>query len=475
MIALIVASSLQTVESISIHRQNDSRQRVLGSGVRRVRGDFELVWRVAELDKEWGISMRFRHPLVLLLGGLLSASSVGCSAVTAVVSDTRPATRQGRGSADKYAAIARVYENQGRYDQAEAMYRRALKQNPNNSEVRNSLQQIASRKAGRSFGNAVSTEAVAKVESAQSSAAETAVALNAKAPEISAGVKATAESELKTAALQIADATSDLAFMPGLSPASFEEAATDATAPTSLPLKVAAVELATVEVNLEEGTVVTSFVQPANVPAHPLVSAEQILAVAETPAEHAELLLNGLKHGDSLETQCLAATLLGDCDRSDLAIREALKKANEAATDGYLRLAICDSRIQRGEHDEVTAKCMVELLADSLDELQIQVCSSMHHFAGTIAESKCASALESALQSESPELRASAAVALGDFPNLPESAKAQLKKMATSDSVAPVRDAAQSSVDRSKITSKSMTAEIVVRPKNKQFDTEVRP
>jgi endonuclease/exonuclease/phosphatase family metal-dependent hydrolase len=99
----------------------------------------------------------------------------------------------------------------------------------------------------------------------------------------------------------------------------------------------------------------------------------------------------------------------------------------------------------------------------------------MHHFAGTIAESKCASALESALQSESPELRASAAVALGDFPNLPESAKAQLKKMATSDSVAPVRDAAQSSVDRSKITSKSMTAEIVVRPKNKQFDTEVRP
>ena len=155
MITLIVASSLQTVESISIHRQNDSRQRVLGSGVRRVRGDFELVRRVAELEKEWGISMRFRHPLVLLLGGLLSASSVGCSAVTAVVSDTRPATRQGRGSSDKYAAIARVYENQGRYDQAEAMYRRALKQNPGNSEVRNSLQQIAGRKAGRSVGNAV--------------------------------------------------------------------------------------------------------------------------------------------------------------------------------------------------------------------------------------------------------------------------------------------------------------------------------
>jgi len=438
---------------------------VLASWVRRVRGDFELVWRVAKLDKEWGISMRFRHPLMLLLGGLLSASSVGCSAVTAVVSDTRPAARQGRGSADKYAAIARVYENQGRYDQAEAMYRKALKQNPNNTEVRNSLQQIASRKAGRSFGNSLKTEAVAKTETAKNAMLDTAVALNAKAPGISAGLKATTESELKTASLEIAEIASDLPSLPRLSPASFEEAATDATAHASTSAMAASVELATVQVNLEEGTVVTSFVQPANVPAHPLVSAEQILAVAETPAEHAELLLNGLKHGDSLETQCLAATLLGDCDRSDVAIREALKKANEAATDGYLRLAICDSRIQRGEHDEATARCMIELLDNSLPELQIQVCSSMHHFVGTGAESMCASALESALQSESPELRASAAVALGDFPNLPESAKAQLKKMATSESATPVREAAETTVSRFENVGDSNSADILVMPR----------
>jgi tetratricopeptide (TPR) repeat protein len=403
---------------------------------------------------------------MLLLGGLLSASSVGCSAVTAVVSDTRPAARQGRGSADKYAAIARVYENQGRYDQAEAMYRKALKQNPNSIEVRNSLQQIASRKAGRSFGNSLETEAVAKTETAKNAMLDTAVALSAKAPDISAGLKSTAESELKTASLEIADATSDLRSLPGLSPASFKEAATDATASASPSPKSASVEMATIQVDLEEGTVVTSFVQPANVPARPLVSAEQILAVVETPAEHAELLLNGLKHGDSLETQCLAATLLGDCDRSDFAIREALKKANEVATDGYLRLAICDSRIQRGEHDEVTSRCMIALLDDSLPELQIQVCSSMRHFVGTGAESKCASALESALQSESPEVRASAAVALGDFPNLTESAKAQLKKMATSESAAPVREAAETAVGRFENPRDSDTAEIHVMPRN---------
>ena len=438
---------------------------MLGSGVRRVRGDFGLVWTIVEPDKEWGISMRFRHPLVLLLGGLLSASSVGCSAVTAVISDTRPAARQGRGLGDKYAAIARVYENQGRYDQAEAMYRKALKQNPGNTEVRNSLQQIASRKAGRSFGNSLKTEAVAKTETANNAMREAAVALNAKPPELSAELKATAESELKTASLQVAAVSSGLPLLPGLSTASFEQAATDALAKASTSSEVAAAKVATVEVNFEEGAVVTSFVQPAKTPAQPLVSAEQILAVVETPAEHADLLLKGLKHGDSLETQCLAATLMGDCDRSDEAIRDALKKANEAATDGYLRLAICDSRIQRNEHDAVTARCMISLLKESLPDLQIQVCSSMHHFVETEAESRCAAALESALKSESPELRASAAVALGDFPNLPESAKAELKKMAASDSVISVREAAETSVSRFENLDGSDKAEILVMPR----------
>lgn len=420
--------------------------------------------------------MRFRHPLVLLLGGLLSASSVGCSAVTAVISDTRPAAKQGRGSADKYAAIARVFENQGRYDQAEAMYRRALKQNPGNTEVRNSLQQLASRKAGRAFGNSANTEAVAKAKEVQKSVVETAVALNAKAPVVQENLKAAAETELKTAALAIEDSANSLSKQAGtLSPVSFEKSVIESTK-TTVVAEVATAEkivtgttdkTATDKTTTDKATINVQ-VEPGveNLPAQPLVSAEQVLAVVETPSEHAELLLNGLKHGDSLETQCLAATLLGDCDRSDKAISEALKKANEAATDAYLRLAICDSRIQRGEHDMVTAKCLIGLLSDSPLELQVQVCSSMHHFVGGESESACAEALESALNSESPELRASAAVALGDFSNLPQSAKSKLREMAEKDSVEAVRDSAQSSIDRSEGAFTSKTAEIIVTPKN---------
>lgn len=416
--------------------------------------------------------MRFRHPLVLLLGGLLSASSVGCSAVTAVISDTRPAAKQGRGSADKYAAIARVYEKQGRYDQAEAMYRRALKQNPGNAEVRNSLQQLASRKAGRSFGNSESTEAVAKAKEVQKSVAEAAVALNAKAPEAPANLKATAEADLKTAALAIEDATNSLSKEPAtLSPVSFEKSVTESADSTKSEATVTTAETVaaiTSEKATSEKVETTDTAGPSTVslPAGPLVSAEQVLAVVETPSEHAELLLNGLKHGDSLETQCLAATLLGDCDRSDKAISEALKKANEAATDPYLRLAICDSRIQRGEQDAITAKSMIGLLSNAPLELQVQVCSSMHHFVGGESEAACADALVAALANESSDLRASAALALGDFPGLQESAKAQLKKISASDAVQSVREAAESSIARCDNADLQKTAPIIVMPKS---------
>ena len=462
-------------------------QFVLESGVRRVRGGFGLVWRIAKLDKEWGISMRFRHPLLLLLGGLISASSVGCSAVTAVVSDTRPAARQGRGSADKYAAIARVYENQGRYDQAEAMYRKALKQNPNNTEVRSSLQQLANRKTGRKFGNEIRTEAIAKAEAAQKSVVETAVPLNAKAPNIPASLSAqanlsapatpnasvtpeTIKSELKTASLSVDNLTTELSSEAGkLSPASFEETVAEVKAEVKATatnaVKAVEVEVATLTTTTEAASTVQTKVTAAKPSSEQLISAEQILAVVEMPAEHADLLLRGLKHGDSLETQCLAATLLGDCDRSRSEIRDALRIANEAATDAYLRLAICDSRIQRAEHDEITAKCLINVLKTGSPDLQVQVCASMHHFVGSQSESACAAALESALTSDSPDVRAGAAVALGDFPSLSESAKNQLKKMAASDPAEAVREAASASADRYSVPDDSKTDEILVMPR----------
>ena len=113
----------------------------------------------------------------------------------------------------------------------------------------------------------------------------------------------------------------------------------------------------------------------------------------------------------------------------------------------------------------MTAKCLISILETTPVDLQVQVCSSMHHFVGSESESACAAALESALKSPSSDLRAGAAVALGDFPQLSESAKAELKNMAGSDPVNDVREAAIAALEREANSDDSKTAEIIVMPR----------
>ena len=113
---------------------------------------------------ERGIQMKFSRPLVLLLGSVLSASGIGCSAITAVVSDSRPANRENRGDADRFSAIGRVFENQGRYDKAEVMYRQALRNRPQDSELRSQLQQLAERRKEQKFGPTGTASAIAMAD-----------------------------------------------------------------------------------------------------------------------------------------------------------------------------------------------------------------------------------------------------------------------------------------------------------------------
>lgn len=113
--------------------------------------------------------MKMRPPLALLLGGLLSASSVGCAAVDAIVSSpaSRPTNR--KSSAERMVSIGRVFENQGQYDQAEAMYQKAQRLNPGNAEIRSQLTQLAERRSEMQFGPggtiAGTTQAIAAADS----------------------------------------------------------------------------------------------------------------------------------------------------------------------------------------------------------------------------------------------------------------------------------------------------------------------
>lgn len=82
----------------------------------------------------------------LLLGGGLSVLNIGCAAVDAIVSSPAGYSA-GSGSPQRIAAVGRVFENQGRYTQARAMYRQALRSDPNNSTARDRLEYLASLQA----------------------------------------------------------------------------------------------------------------------------------------------------------------------------------------------------------------------------------------------------------------------------------------------------------------------------------------
>ncbi|MFM7920272.1 MAG: tetratricopeptide repeat protein, partial [Planctomycetaceae bacterium] len=65
--------------------------------------------------------------------------------------DYEPASSARQASADRMLAIAQVFEQQGKLDKAESMYRGALKKNPQSTAIR---QHLADGQAKRRAGGA---------------------------------------------------------------------------------------------------------------------------------------------------------------------------------------------------------------------------------------------------------------------------------------------------------------------------------
>jgi len=72
--------------------------------------------------------------------------------MSALTSNAGTGAAGGKPPAERLASIGRVFENQGHYDQAEVMYRRALKQSPNDSVIRDQLAGFTEHRKGREFG-----------------------------------------------------------------------------------------------------------------------------------------------------------------------------------------------------------------------------------------------------------------------------------------------------------------------------------
>ena len=375
--------------------------------------------------------MKFSQPLVLLLGGVLSASGVGCSAFNAIVTDSRPAHRESRSDIDRIAAIGRVFENQGRYDNAEAMYRRALKSRPQDSELRNQIQQLAERRKEQSFGpsGTAGALAVADIVSPPKS--------NVRPGRVATQTASEPAVHLSASIVANDVPKDDFEVLPQLPDAGIStltETSSSISNAAHTSAKIPQIELASGNPDgwrKRGGRVVTG---------------DQVMAALESPDQHLDLLLDALTHGDSTETKALAATLLGDCDPGNQKVREALAEHLGSQSDPNVVLALCDSQIERDEADSQTLSRLIGFCSGNGQDTQIQATSQLRNFAGTEFEPQCMAILSDLLTNPEPAVRATAALTLGNFTVLDSTTTTRLQELAADCPNSDVREAAESAL-----------------------------
>jgi hypothetical protein len=294
-----------------------------------------------------------------------------------------------------------------------------LKQKPGDPEIRQQLQELASLKNTRKFGGTPTEAAVAVADS------------------VSGGHRpSSGRARVQTATVANPPAGGSLLTGSSLPPADDIRLASN-TVPAEAPMEVTAVTPAASNASL-----------PALPPAASVVTTDEVLNAAASPNEHVNLLLRGIRQGESIEVRCLSATLLSDCDPANTDIALALAETAANASDEFLILASESARCLRGEADVESADRLITLLESSDVDVQVQAATELRAFRGTSSCSDCVQALTELLHSDEDRVRCVAAVTLGDFtPAAPETIEL-LQKLATDDYSSEVRDAAATAAGR---------------------------
>lgn len=347
--------------------------------------------------------------------------------------DYEPASSARQASADRMLAIAQIFEQQGQLDKAETMYRGALKKNPQNAAIRERLAEVQSKRRGDGSGTAVVRTAVPKQPSRP--------AANAAVP---------------VAALKAAQPVSAPSSAPESGPQ-----ATPTAVPAAEPAKVAAPPAVAAKPEAFTEQVATAVVaEKAAVPVRSVsvtqagpVTLDALLKAADAPETSSALLIQALQQGESNEAKSLAATLLGECPAADSGVKDALEKvvADQTVAVDVL-LAALDSQVQRGELTSASAERLSVVAEKGQPGEQVQAITMLRYFTAMDSRECCLRSLESCLSSASEEVRASAALTLGDFCPLSESQLAKLRDLSEKDSSQDVRDAAAATLKRSELT-----------------------
>ena len=435
----------------------------------------------------WGWNMQFQKPVVLLLGGLLTASGIGCSAASALFTDVRPAQTVHKSSSERMLAIGRMFEEQGRLDRAEAMYRGAVKKNPRDQVAREFLANVQTRRRSPQSGDMslaakpavkqtptkpVSTAAPSARIKASTAAATTPPAAVQKpepkpqapkpavppvqappasqtqSPAAPTAVPATAVSATKVSEQQLPAQPPTVTPASQTAPAPVSAAATPAPAADSKPGP------AVPEPQLPDFSATIAADAAPAVPSvesgagSAVVTLEHVLEAVEAPASQKSVLIRALQSGDTPEAQCLAAALLGECSAEDAEVIAALENAGTKSDDPCLVLAVMDSQLNFGKPHTGTASNLLRLLPISDAETQIQGITSLRHFAGTESRGDCVKYLSGLLESENTDVRAAATLTLGDMGPLPAETIERLEAMSKEDGCDAVRESAAATLAR---------------------------
>jgi len=225
--------------------------------------------------------------------------------------DYEPASSARQASADQMLAIAQVFEQQGKLDKAESMYRGALKKNRQNTKIRQHLADVQAKRPGGGAGTVVASATPSQQPEGATATIANAAAVNAIAPPAARAAVITTLAAAKAPAAVAVPATA-VVPVPTATP-SFEEAVKSVDASVSAAPSVSVAPVAVP-------------VRSVSATQTPPVTVEAVLRAADAPETSSRLLVQALQHGESSEAKTLAATLLGDCPESDSVAREALEK-----------------------------------------------------------------------------------------------------------------------------------------------------
>ena len=391
-----------------------------------------------------------------LLGTGMSVVGVGCAAVDALVSS--PAGRGASGSSpERLIAVGRVFENQGRMSQAQAMYRQALKSDPGNSIARERMEFIASMNSGRTFSPSElrSKDAIAVADSLQSKQqlkSPSKQATNRRTTELGSTLAATTRTKRESARSEDSKAFADQfeddagwvqIVETGWELAEMEEAVTSES--TSPDLKIVpANQKSTIEtVGYDNNTsskaeVITAEIRTTTTntewraSSRSRVTFEELSAWIDSPIENQDNLLRALKSGEDDGVKALAAAMLTECSLGDESINVALREACESSSS-LLKVTSRDTLIQRGAIDQAGVDELISLLSDTDADIRAQAAASLRNCAGTEWTSSCVEGLSVLLNDAEPTTVAVAASTLGDFGTHAAECTEQLKRLLQSD------------------------------------------